>query len=359
MARRILTLTALVIGMLSAAGPAMACGGLLSPNGSVNLTRTTTLAAYYKGIEHYITAFSFVGGGGAKFGSIVPLPGVPTNVEPGGEWTLQRLVREVRPPVLEDAARGVAFTAAQSSARVILETTVEALDITVLEGGGGAVARWAQDNGFVLSPDAPEVLDFYANRSPIFMAARFNSDRAAAQGLSEGDGTPIHLTIPTPQPWVPLRILGLGKQPGEIVQADVFLLTDSEPAMLPAGRGVKAGELIPRTSGMVLGRSEWATKELLADLRSDRGMEWMPSDGMWLTFMEIDTTAAQLRYDLAIDSSGAGQPSYVAAGLSDALQRVRDIVSTEGTSWLAMLGLGAALGAVGGFVVRHRLSLGH
>jgi hypothetical protein len=359
MARRILTLTALVIGMLSAAGPAMACGGLLSPNGSVNLTRTTTLAAYHKGIEHYITAFSFVGGGGAKFGSIVPLPGVPTNVEPGGEWTLQRLVREVRPPVVRDGVFALAATAESSRAQVLIETTVEALDITVLKGGGAEVARWAKDNGFVLSPDAPEVLDFYANRSPIFMAARFNADRAAVQGLSEGDGTPIHLTIPTPQPWVPLRILGLGKQPGELVQADVFLLTDREPAMLPAGRGVKAGELIPRTNGMVLGRSEWASNELLADLRSDRGMEWMPSGGMWLTFMEIDTTAAQLRYDLAIDSSGAGQPSYVAAGLSDALQRVRDVVSTEGTSWLGMLGIGAALGAVGGFVVRRRLAPGH
>ena len=35
-------------------------------------TRTTTLAGYHDGVEHYITAFQFQGGGGA-FGSLTPL----------------------------------------------------------------------------------------------------------------------------------------------------------------------------------------------------------------------------------------------------------------------------------------------
>src|SRR2546428_3210630 len=78
-----------------------ACAGLIGPNGAVNLLRTTTLAAYHDGVEHYVTAFQFAGGGGA-FGSIVPLPGVPTDVVRGGDWTLQRLVRETEP--LREAA---------------------------------------------------------------------------------------------------------------------------------------------------------------------------------------------------------------------------------------------------------------
>jgi hypothetical protein len=60
--------------------PALACGGLIGPNGAVNLLRTTTLAGYRDGEEHYITAFQFAGGGGA-FGSLTPLPGVPSKVE--------------------------------------------------------------------------------------------------------------------------------------------------------------------------------------------------------------------------------------------------------------------------------------
>ncbi|HET6781486.1 MAG TPA: hypothetical protein VFH67_05270, partial [bacterium] len=83
--------TALFIVVVSASS-AMACAGLIGPNGSVNLVRTTTLAAYHDGVEHYVTSFSFQGGGG-KFGSIVPLPGIPTRVERGGNWTLQRLIR--------------------------------------------------------------------------------------------------------------------------------------------------------------------------------------------------------------------------------------------------------------------------
>ena len=46
------------------AAPALACGGLIGPNGAVNLLRTTTLAGYHDGVEHYITAFEFAGGGG-------------------------------------------------------------------------------------------------------------------------------------------------------------------------------------------------------------------------------------------------------------------------------------------------------
>ena len=40
-----------------------------------------------------MTSFKFQGGSG-QFGSLVPLPAVPTLVEKGGDWTLQRLIRE-------------------------------------------------------------------------------------------------------------------------------------------------------------------------------------------------------------------------------------------------------------------------
>ena len=84
--------------LLLTAGPLLACGGLIGPNGAVNLLRTTTFAGYHDGVEHYVTAFEFAGGGG-KFGSIIPLPGIPTTVERGGDWTLQRLSLETTPIV--------------------------------------------------------------------------------------------------------------------------------------------------------------------------------------------------------------------------------------------------------------------
>src|SRR5438034_1237285 len=216
--------------VLHDSGSAEACAGLIGSNGAVNLGRTTTLAAYHDGVEHYVTAFQFAGGGG-QFGSIVPLPGIPTKVERGGDWTLQRLIRETDPPkpILLFAAAG----ASRDSAQVILQVRIDALDITILKGGGDEVGAWAKDHGFRLPPDAPEVLDFYANRSPIFLAAVFDADAARARRQSIGDGTPVHITIPTANPWVPLRILALGKTGGEKVEADVYLLNDRQPALLP------------------------------------------------------------------------------------------------------------------------------
>ena len=76
MRRLAIILPAALLGLLLAAAPALACGGLIGPNGAVNLLRTTTFAGYHDGEEHYVTAFQFAGGGGA-FGSITPLPGDP------------------------------------------------------------------------------------------------------------------------------------------------------------------------------------------------------------------------------------------------------------------------------------------
>jgi hypothetical protein len=292
--------------LLLGAGPALACGGLVAPNGSVNLVRTTTLAGYVDGIEHYVTAFEFAGAGGGKLGSIVPLPDVPTRIQKGGRWTLQRLVQEVTPvPDLAFAAEGAAL---YRSAKVLQEVQVGALDITVLEGGGDEVGLWAQRNGFSLPPDAPEVLDFYAERSPIFMAARFNVKRAKSQELASGDGVGIHLTIPTDPPWVPLRILGLGRSPGEQIEADVFVLTEERPELLPQAALPGAG------GGLILERSQPASDPLLADLRSDRGMGWLPETGMHLSYLRITQTAGELTHDLSIGTEKAS-PSPVAAGL--------------------------------------------
>lgn len=296
-------LPATLLGLLLTAGPTLACGGLIGPNGAVNLLRTTTFAGYHDGVEHYITAFQFAGGGGA-FGSITPLPAVPTSVEKGGDWTLQRLIRETeaqRLTFLSDAAGSPAASGAQE----LMKVRIDALDITVLRGGAADIGTWASDHGFRLPPDAPEVLEFYAARSQIFLAAAFDADAAAERGQQVGDGVSVHITIPTDNPWVPLRILALGKTGTERIDADVFLLTDAPPVLLPAPTG---------SNGMRLDHNSLATNSLLDDLRSDRGMGWVPTTA-WLTKVAIDSDASGLSYDLAIDASGAGAPSRVDAGL--------------------------------------------
>jgi hypothetical protein len=300
---RLSAIAGLVAGLavVATAAPAGACGGLVGENGTIQLTKTTTLAAYHDGVERYVTSFQFTGEG-EEVGSIIPLPDIPTEVVRGGDWTLQRLAREVAPVVENQAAFRSGDAASAGSAEVILETKIDALDITVLKGGGDEVGRWARDNGFLLTPDAPDMLDFYGRRSQIFMAARFDASRAAELGQAAGDGTPIMLTIPTDQPWVPLRILSLGLDKSEFVEADVFLLTDHRPSLLAGG------------PGLTLTRSEAADDLLLSDLRSDKGMEWVPEE-MWFTYLQVGTAAEALDYDLAISDDPSTPPTIADTGV--------------------------------------------
>ena len=118
------------------------------------------------------------------------------------------------------------------------------------------------------------MLDFYAERVPIFLAAVFDADAAAERGQAVGDGTPVHITIPTDNPWVPLRILALGKTGDERVEADVYLLTDQRAGAAPRpDRRQRADAARPQRR---------PRDSLLDDLRSDRGMEWVPNR-RWLT----------------------------------------------------------------------------
>ena len=335
---KVIGLVVPVAVVLLTATPASACGGLVGENGTIQLVRTSTLAAYTSGVERYVTAFEFTGQG-QSVGSIVPLPDVPTTVERAGDWTLQRLALEVAPPAPEGAAAAPTAAAADAGVEIVLETTIDALDITVLKGGGDEVGTWAIENGFLLSPDAPEVLDFYAQRSPVFMAAKFDANRAAELGQGLGDSTPIMATIPTDDPWVPLRILGLGLDAGRTVEADVFLLTDDQPELLAGG------------PGLTLVRSEVASPSLLGDLRSDVGMQWVPQS-MWLSYLQLEAGAGDLDYDLAvsadpsrepsIDDAGVGPASVVPIVVPDAGPPLWPFVAGVGTGIVAIVGLASA-----------------
>ncbi len=180
------------------------------------------------------------------------------------------------------------------------------------------------------------------------MAVKFDIGRANDQGVQQGQGTPVHVVIPTPNPWVPLRILALGRDQADLVQADVFLLTDTEPATLPLA-ALPDGD--PEQRGLIQEVSEPASALLLSDLRSDRGMKWMPTDDMWLTKINVNTPAGDLIHDLAIDASGFGQPSAVAAGLSVA-QRPATDAGTSIVLWVTLVVVAFVIGA--GIIGRRR-----
>jgi hypothetical protein len=315
--RRLFVLVVAALGLVAVGGSyAWACGSLVAPNGAVRLVRTTTLAAYHAGVEHYVTNFQFVSPK-QSFGSIIPLPAAPTDVRRGGDWTLQRLEREVTPLSLE---AGSQRPAAAAGVQVLQQVRIDALDVTVLRGGGTAVAAWTARQGFALTPDTPAVLDFYSRRSPYFLAAKYDASAAVARGLRTGDGIPVQLTIPVREPWVPLRILATGKPADEVVNADVFLLTDRKPDLLTG-------------QGLQLARSEAAPPGLLGDLRADRATSWVPSQG-WLSFLRLAQPAGRLGYDLAV---GVGHPARPEdAGVPAALLDAPGSLGPGAVAWSAI-----------------------
>ena len=302
MARRLLCVPLLAAAILVlGSGAALACGGLVAPGHAEALERATTLAAWHDGFEHYITGFRFAGAA-SSFGYIIPLPAAPVKIEKGGDWTLERLEREVNP--VKDGLFALAESPVPSARGVVViqRVTVDALYITVVKGGGPDIAAWAEQNGFDLTPDTPQVLQAYSSAGAIFALAKFDAGRASKDGVFEGQGTVVHFTIPTNAPWIPLRILALGKTSAELVDADLFVLTDRPPTSAPS---------VGSMPGMTVTASEPASSSLLDDLRADRSMAWVPHGGVWLTALFLHATAGTVSYDLSIDG---GEPAAGPAG---------------------------------------------
>jgi len=264
--------------------PALACGALVAPNGSVRLARATTLVAWHDGVERYLTSFSYQGDF-SHLGWIVPLPAVPLKIEEGGAWTLQRLALETHPVERTFGAETAATPS--DSATVLQQVKIEALNITVIKGNGQEIVNWATSNDFFLNTETKDHLLAYAKGSPIFLAAQYDTSAAEVRGLLQGDGTPILITMRAEHIWVPLEVLAIEGQP---VQADLYLLTD-QPVYttdLDAMVGQSSvGSEVPGAPGFVLSFQEKMTATLYHDLSTDRNMGWVRS-GSWVTYLNLN-----------------------------------------------------------------------
>ena len=94
---------------------------------------------------------------------------------------------------------------------------------------------------------------------------------------------------------------------------------------------------MPNQTGLIREVSEPASDQLITDLRSDRGMGWVP-DEFWLTYLRVNAPAGDLTYDLAIDGSGAGHPDPASTGLG-----IRGARALPGLPTLTLFAILAAL----------------
>jgi hypothetical protein len=321
--------------------PAFACGGLVAPNGAVRLSRATTFVAWHDGIERYLTAFAYQGDV-SNLGWIVPLPTVPIKIEEGGAWTLQRLSLETHPIERSPLAfEGV--DQAASSAQVLEQVKIEALNITVLRGSGQAVLDWATSNGFFLNGDTRNHLLAYAKGSPIFMAAKFDTAAAQARHQIAGDGAPILITMRTEHLWVPLEVLALD---GQQVQADLYLLTDNPVNTSDFGALVgqsPVGSEIPGAPGFEVSYQEKMNLTLYHDLSTDRNMGWVWQNS-WLTYLSLDAPDTSVTYDLGISPNGVIRLAHFG---TPPMAVVDDQLSRELPSWVPTMPIGTPQWALG------------
>lgn len=316
--RRMLVTTVVMAGLMGWGTAAYACGFLVAENGAIRLDTFTAASILTEdGDAHYVTSFSF-NGSPESFGAVIPLPDVPTEVEKAPGWFLQRLGIETTPRDDRLFAAEVE-TAAAGGAELIAEYEVDALDVAVLRGGGADVLAWAEENGFDLGvgdgdpddlSDAVAMLDFYAERSPIFAAIRFDNERAAEQELTSGQGIPVRFSFEDQdQAWIPVKILTFDKPATETVVADLFLMTPDTPRVL--------GGLVEGTD-ITFQQAYDEDSELVAELTDDERADWIPTD-FTLTRIDVRSEGRLLDWDVAArvddppDALWAFGASFVAA----------------------------------------------
>ena len=247
-----------------------------------------------------MTSFAYAGTSFDNFGWIVPLPAVPDKVEEGGGWTLQRLDRETHPQPLfaaGDAVPSAASAGCCSRSRSAPSTSPSSRAPATASSSGAP--RTASSS--TRRPRAH--LQVYAKGSPVFMAAKYNVDRAQATGQRAGDGAPVLITMHTDRPWVPLEVLANGT---DTVNADLYLLTDHPVYTSDLAAAVQEspeGGFVPGAPGLAVQYQKPVSDQLFKDLSSDKNMGWVPRDAV-LTYLTLTTPAATVTYDMGVSDRG-------------------------------------------------------
>ena len=261
-----LAATVAVVALVAlTATPALACGGLIGPNGAVNLLRTTTFAGYHDGVEHYVTAFEFAGGR-RTVRLAHPAARACRRASSGRRLDAPAAGPRDQPPVPEAVfARG-----GRSAASGARGPPGDADRRARHHGPQGRrrrrSARGPRSTASACRPMRPRssTSTRSAARSSWPRASRRRRRRAGPAAV--GDGTPVHITIPTDQAVGPAAHPRPRQDRRRAVDADVFLLTDARAA----------ASCRRRRPGLTLAHSGRRATACSTDLRSDKGMDWVP-----------------------------------------------------------------------------------
>lgn len=278
--RPALVAPALLVGVAATLSPtpARACGGFFCGNVPVVQTGEQIVFAVDEDRgEVDVTIRIAYAGPAAEFAWLLPLRANPTRIGLGTDRAFQAIDRVTAARFIPNIRGNGCFVASDAGAlfvdagsagdggtgsppvTVLQQSDVGAFASVVLAGSDTqAVRTWLVDNGYRVTDEMMEAVVPYLANGDVLLALRLQSGRMT------GELQPIGLTIPMPEPCIPLRLTAIAAQDDMPVSAIVFSKT---------GRAVPQNylhvELNPRRIAWMTGGANWPS--LVADAVDQAG----------------------------------------------------------------------------------------
>ncbi|HET7481448.1 MAG TPA: DUF2330 domain-containing protein [Actinomycetota bacterium] len=226
---RVLIAVGVVIG--ATASPAWACGGMVSDNGSAELTSMTAALSFDGSQERLLVQVGFGGATGESFGWLMPVPAAP-EIEPADDSVLDAALTATTPPVRDDyvpsllpglCACGGGGEGAAGGVQHLGTTVVGDVRFDTIAGRAGALSTYLDNHNFELDAHQRDAVTDYVRRGWVFVTGTV-ADGAPAAGRI----TPVLFTFQTDEAVYPLEMAGDDAHPGDVAM-DVITVTPYRP----------------------------------------------------------------------------------------------------------------------------------
>jgi hypothetical protein len=296
-------LAASVVVVLSGS-PALACGGMVSPDGSAEVQGFEALLEHRDAEETLLVSVDYQAHAEAtEFGWIMPLPAAP-EIEQAVDEPIQAAVRITTPPREEDIVpdliptdEGEGVTAGGApGVDVIGRQVVGGLRFVTLGGTDAVEVRdWMRDHGFTFHDRQEPAIQSYLDRGWVVVAARLPDGSAP-----EAELVPVRFRFPTEDPVYPLALAGT-EHKGFLIMR-LFVLTSKRVTSTTYGeRVIPPGDIRYDYPAKHL-ELRYAAPVTAADARS-LGTE----EGMWLSRWDAhwrtDRISGDLEFAISPDQS--------------------------------------------------------
>ncbi|MDQ3990689.1 MAG: DUF2330 domain-containing protein, partial [Actinomycetota bacterium] len=311
------------------AGPALACGGMVSPDGATELARFETLLVHDGATQQILTSVAYETsreyGSGTEadegFAWLMPLPS-PPEVGAGDAAAIRSARSMTAPPPRDEhvppvmpllCACGAADQGPGATGVDVLgRTVVEGLEFVTLGGErAGEMAAWMREEGFTFHDRQEPVLQGYLDRGWVVVAARILPGAEPT-----GELTTVRFRFDTAEPVYPLAIAG-ADHGGPPVRMSLYVATPYRPesATLPQ-TVVRPDDYadFPQPSDELQLRYSAPLEGYRAGILE--GATDLP-DGAWLSWYEAsfdpETLDQDLRLDRATDQEAVDYEPLLAA----------------------------------------------